>query len=95
MPLVSAGLLRRILRAGRPVFVEHGGCAGFPFVLSTENLDVVQNEIRAGRLSLQNLATRLRARRLRLHGAEARQLFNVNTPADWQEAQRRRAELPL
>ena len=95
MPFVTPALLRSIVRAAGPMFVEHEGLAGFPLMLSTENLGLIQNEIRAGRLSLQNLAKRLRAKRLRLDDLEARQLFNVNTPADWEEAQRRRAELPL
>lgn len=95
MPFVTRELLRRIVRAAGPIFVEQGGVVGFPLMLSTENLGVIQNEIRAGRLSLQHLARRLRAKRLGLRGLEARQLFNVNTPSDREEAQRRRAELPL
>jgi molybdenum cofactor guanylyltransferase len=95
MPFVKPELLQRLMHQGTPVFVEDGRVVGFPVVLSVDHLNIVGSEIRAGRLSLQNLAKRLKARRLRLRGREARQLFNVNTPADWQEAQRRRAELPL
>src|SRR5258705_5123572 len=60
MPFVTPELLRRIVRAAGPMFVEHDGLAGFPLMLSTENLGMIQNEIRAGRLSLQNLARRLK-----------------------------------
>jgi molybdenum cofactor guanylyltransferase len=95
MPFVTAELLRTVMQRETPVFVEHGGVVGFPLLLAVQNLDVVDGEIRAGRLSLQNLAKRLKTRRLRLRGAQARQLFNINTPADWREAHRRRAELPL
>jgi molybdenum cofactor guanylyltransferase len=95
MPFVSPELLRDLLKHGPPAFVEHAGTVGFPAVLRANQADVVEAEIRAGRLSLQNLARRLRAKRFRLTGAKARQLFNINTPADWAEAQRSMAELPL
>ena len=95
MPFVTPDVIGRVARSAEPLFVEDAGRAGFPFVLRKDDLEVVQAEMRAGRLSLQNLAKRLNARLLPLRGPEARQLFNVNTPADWDEAQRRRAELPL
>lgn len=95
MPFVSASLLQELLTREAPAFVEHAGTVGFPAVLRANQADVVEAEIRAGRLSLQNLARRLRAKRLRLTGAKARQLFNINAPVDWAEAQRRMAELPL
>ena len=94
MPFVTPTLLSRIMRSKPPAFVEQNGRVGFPFILRVADLDVVEREIRAGRFSLQNLASRLKARRVRLSGWQARQLFNVNTPADWQEAQRRASELP-
>ena len=95
MPFVTGDLIRRVARSGMPLFVEDAGRSGFPLLVRKEDLDIVQAEMRAGRLALQNLAKQLRAKRLRLDDLEARQLFNVNTPADWEEAQRRRAELPL
>jgi molybdopterin-guanine dinucleotide biosynthesis protein A len=95
MPFVTPALLRRLIRSKSPAFAEHDGRVGFPFILSVGNLEIVETEIRAARFSLQNLAVRLKARRLRVSGRDARQLFNVNTPADWREAQRRLAELPL
>ena len=95
MPFITAALLKRIIHIGRPAFVEHKGHVGFPFILRGADLAVVEQEIRAGRFSLQNLARRLKAKRVRLLGPHAGQLFNVNTPADWQEAQRRVSELPL
>ena len=91
MPFVRADLIRRVARSRTPLFVEHG----FPVVVRKDDLDIVEAEMRGGRLSLQNLARRLKAKHLRLRGREARQLVNLNTPEDWEEAQRRRAELPL
>ena len=95
MPFVTAALMRSIMEVERPVFVEHDGTVGFPLMLLHENAEMLLADMSAGRLSLQSLANRLKARRLRMTGREARQLFNVNTPADWEEAQRRRAELAL
>jgi molybdopterin-guanine dinucleotide biosynthesis protein A len=93
MPFVTADLLKRLMRAKCPVFVEHDRGIGFPFMLSVADVGVVEQEIQAGRLSLQNLAKRLRARRLRVN--DAQQLLNVNTPTEWEEARQRRAELAL
>jgi molybdopterin-guanine dinucleotide biosynthesis protein A len=95
MPFVTSTLMRHIIKRKLPAFVEHDGCVGFPFILRVADLAVVEQEIRAGRFSLQNLAKRLKAKRVRLGGLQARQLFNVNTPADWQEARSRVSELPL
>jgi molybdenum cofactor guanylyltransferase len=95
MPFVTAELLTKVMRAKAPIFVEYRGRVGFPLMLAAADVAVVENEIRAGRLSLQSLAKRLKAKRLRLGEREGRQLFNVNTPADWAEALKRRAELPL
>jgi molybdopterin-guanine dinucleotide biosynthesis protein A len=95
MPFVTPALVRRIMQHKPPVFVEQAGRVGFPFLLRVADSPVVEQEMRAGRFSLQNLAGRLKAKRVRLAGPQARQLFNVNTPADWQEARRRVSELPL
>lgn len=99
MPFVTqeliAKLLRTFVREGRAIFVEHRRIVGFPFILAIAHVRTVEKEIAAKRLSLHNLAARLKAKRLRLPRAMARQLFNVNTPADWQEARKRRSELRL
>ena len=95
MPFVTSDLLRRMMQCKPPAFVEHDDCVGFPFILRVADLAVVEQEIGAGRFSLQNLATRLKAKCVRLCGPQAGQLFNVNTPADWRQAQRRVSELPL
>ena len=95
MPFVTTKLIKRMMALDHPLFVEHQGTVGFPFMLAATDMDMVEKQMRLGRLSLQNLAESLKAKRLRLRGAEARQLFNVNTPEDWQEALQRQAELPL
>lgn len=95
MPFITPALLRRLKQMKSPAFVEHDGRVGFPFILSVSHLEIVETEIRAGRFSLQNLAKRLKAKRLRVRGRNARQLYNINTAADWREAQQRLAELPL
>ena len=95
MPFVSAELILGVLCAKPPVFVEHDGRVGFPFMLAVKELEFVQGEIKATRFSLHNLAERLAANRLSVDGLQARQLFNVNTPADLEEARRVLAELAL
>lgn len=95
MPFVTTDLLKRLIAEPLPIFVEHKDTVGFPFMLAVSHMAIVEEQIRSHCLSLQNLAERLNAKRLHLHGAETRQLFNVNTPADWSEAVRCRAELPL
>jgi molybdenum cofactor guanylyltransferase len=95
MPFVTADLVKKVMAAERAMFVEHEGTVGFPLILLATDMKAVEKQMHLGRLSLQNLAGQLTAKRLRLRGAEARQLFNVNRPDDWEEALRRRAELPL
>jgi len=95
MPFVSTPLLKRVAAYRCPVFVECAERAGFPLMLLKGNSQAILKEIRAGRRSLQNLARRLGAKILTLPLEQARQLLNVNTQADWEEAMRRRSELPL
>ena len=95
MPFVRAELLNTLKRSRLTMFVEHDGMVGFPLIIPVTALETVEREIQMGRISLRSLARRLKAKRLRVKGAEARQLLNVNTPEDWEEARRYRAELPL
>ncbi len=93
MPFVSAGLLCRVLDQLTPtasaVFVQAGRAAGFPFVLRRAVLPSVERQIATEDFSIQSLARRLRAKQLRVPAAQAAELFNVNTPAEWAEARRR------
>ena len=90
MPLVSPALLERIVRAGRggkrAVFVSHSGRPGFPCLLPPDALTVVEEQIAIGEVSLHALAKRLRAHRLKIPGRN-RELLNVNTPRDLEQAE--------
>ena len=89
MPFVSPRLLSRLLKLfqaqRRPVFVRSEKGGGFPFILPVATLPAVARQIAKGEFSLQELARALGAPLVRaLHGPQ--ELFNVNTPQDWQEA---------
>ncbi len=97
MPFVSPGLLQRVLGAFRPdrcaLFVRGGSRVGFPFLLRRDVLPVVENQIARTRFSLRGLATTLKAKTVRVPRALAGELFNINTPADWEKARRRLADV--
>jgi molybdopterin-guanine dinucleotide biosynthesis protein A len=86
MPSVQPGLLRRVIRTGLhrqvPVAVAVGDRLGFPVLLPRQALDAVKAQIASGNLSLGALFRRLRANRVTVRGKEARELININTPAD-------------
>jgi len=90
MPFVSVVTVRQLLRrAGtRPkaVFVERNGMVGFPFLLPVADGSKVEEQIRAKSHSLQQLAASLKAQSLSLPSSREHELFNVNTPDDWQRA---------
>jgi CTP:molybdopterin cytidylyltransferase MocA len=92
MPFVSSDLLRHIaarLGGKRAVFASVKAVPGFPFVVRTTALPVVEAQLRSGKLSLRELARALGARLtpvpLRLRPA----LANLNTPEEWSRAQAR------
>ena len=90
MPFVSQRLLRELIRAsgeGRAVFAAQNNRAGFPFIIPVRDLPRVEEQIRHGEFSLQELASKLEARRARL-GSRSHELFNVNTPEDVAIAER-------
>jgi molybdenum cofactor guanylyltransferase len=93
MPFVSTGLLQKALGnltpGHRALFVRHGGRVGFPFLLRRDVLPVVIDQVVQKELSLQTLATILKARTIRLPHAMSAELFNINTPADWKKARKR------
>jgi molybdopterin-guanine dinucleotide biosynthesis protein A len=92
MPFVSVELLRRALRhfSGGPpaLFVRDEQGVGFPFLLRRDCLPVVERQLAGKRFSLQRLARTLRAKTLRPARGLVPDLFNVNTPADWQQARK-------
>jgi molybdopterin-guanine dinucleotide biosynthesis protein A len=85
MPFITAELLGRLAKSYRTrnlaVFTMGGNGPGFPFLLRRAALPQVEEQIAAGRFSLQSLAAKCRARMIRSPGG-AHTLFNVNTPAD-------------
>jgi molybdopterin-guanine dinucleotide biosynthesis protein A len=87
LPFVSAERIRLVGQGrGRAVFAESEQGAGFPFALDRSCLPVVAAQLAAGEFSLQRLASRLRARRVRVLPGAERELWNVNTPAEWRRA---------
>lgn len=90
MPFVSAALLARLVRSlerwGSPVFAISDDGVGFPFLMPVGSLSVVEQQIKAGRYSIQALANALPAELLRVPRRQAAELFNVNTGADWETA---------
>ena len=91
MPLVTAVLLRRVMRASRAgsraVFAEQHGRVGFPFLLPRAALDAVRAQIEAGSFSLHGLARALDARTVHVAKASA-VLLNVNTADEARAAAR-------
>lgn len=92
LPFVSPEWIRRVGR-GRAgaVFTQTVEGAGFPFALARECVPMVERQLEAGEFSLQRLAAKLRAKRLRLPARRAAELLNVNTPEDWARARAKAA----
>jgi molybdopterin-guanine dinucleotide biosynthesis protein A len=87
MPFVSAELLQRVAGAmtGKvdAVFTKQKDFVTFPFALRTSALEVVDEQIRSGDLSLQNLARTLKVRLVR---AKASEVFDIDTLEDLAKA---------
>lgn len=87
MPFVSTELLRRMVaqlsmkRAA--VFAICGQEAGFPLVIRSNALPVIQAQLEKRAFSLQKLAVVLKARRVRISKARQGELRNINTPEEW------------
>src|SRR5436190_21184299 len=92
MPFVSAdsvkSLLRRLGRRSKALFVTENGRVGFPFLLRRATLPIVERLLARKRLSLQHLASALRARTARLPLRRRHELININTWEDWQAARK-------
>ena len=94
MPFVSTDLLAKLGASlgGKldAVSATVDGVAGFPFLLRVAVLPVIERQIQAGRFSLRSLAKVLGAKLLRAQKKHRLELFNINTPEEWQEARRLR-----
>ena len=99
MPFVSPALLQRVLGTFRPgqsaLFVRKGKRVGFPFLLPHSALPVVVNQLTRAEFSLQNVATILKAKTIQMPRAMSGELFNINTPAEWENARERVANALL
>jgi molybdenum cofactor guanylyltransferase len=95
MPFITPALIRRLIRSLRirdaASFVTLKRRVGFPFIIRTCCGALVKKEILLGRLSLQELAVALKARRLPMGLSQSAALFNINTPEDLAAARRGRA----
>lgn len=98
MPFVRLNWLRRLLRSlarnGTAAFTERDGLVGFPFALAAGCLDSVERQMDSADHSLQALAARLQARRLRAGRDEDWQFRNLNTPAALQAAKALLGRIP-
>jgi molybdopterin-guanine dinucleotide biosynthesis protein A len=74
------------VQSSKSVGLPGHGVVGFPFVLKRETLPVVEQLLSSGRYSLQDLATSLSAKLVRVPKPFQGELFNINTPADWERA---------
>ena len=85
MPLVTAALLHRIVRASRhgvrSACAAQSGRVGFPLLLPATTRPTVEAQWQNGELSLQALARKTEARRV-VVSVRRPELFNVNTPED-------------
>ena len=92
MPFVSPALLTKLADHLGPkcnaMFAAAEGRVGFPFLLRTAVLPVVEKQIRNQQFSLQRLAEVLGAGVFRVPKDRTPELRNINTPAEWQEARR-------
>ena len=90
MPFVPARLLRRIsvsMRKGQTaVFTTQRERVGFPFAIRAEALSAVRELLAERQFSLQNLARILQPELIHWPATRSLELFNINLPADWQQA---------
>ncbi len=70
------------------VFAQLRGRAGFPFLLRRAVLYQIETQIASRRFSLQQLARRCAARRVSSPAGQSWRLLNINSPQDWQLAQK-------
>jgi molybdopterin-guanine dinucleotide biosynthesis protein A len=94
MPFVSVALLnklaKRFSRTGQPIFTQFGRRrSGFPCVLHRAQIVPIERLIKAGRFSLQALASTLAKVSVR---ARPEELLNLNNPADLEVARQKLRE---
>ena len=85
MPFVSDDLLAALMARTGSVFVKHGGRFGFPLQIARVDLGVIRRRHADGDYSVQGLARELAVATVSSTNPE-RELFNINTPDDWEQA---------
>jgi len=92
-PFVSLVLLEKLLNSLKAddagVFVATHKRVSFPFLLRRNCLSFVEKQLAKKRYSLQALAAALRAKKIPLSPDQEIDLFNVNTPQQWEIARQR------
>ena len=87
MPFVSVEILHQMLRrfelSNQSLFVQTSEGAGFPFVLRKDVSPVVKEQVKRREFSIQKLARRLKAKRMKVPPKWRLQLLNINTPEDY------------
>ncbi|HVK57767.1 MAG TPA: NTP transferase domain-containing protein, partial [Candidatus Kapabacteria bacterium] len=91
MPLITVELLKAVIdkseKGEKAVFTKTENGMGFPFVLPRNVRGILNQQIKAGRFSIQELAGVLGARSCGYSG-DPDDLRNVNTPADYKHVLR-------
>ncbi len=94
MPFVTEAILHRIIRHFRPrdrgCFATVNGRAGFPFIIRSEDAEIIAAEIQAGRWSLQQLVGTLKARPVVIAARDHATLDNLNTRDELLAARKQR-----
>jgi molybdenum cofactor guanylyltransferase len=90
MPFVTADLIELVLSQLKSdrlaVFVRRDGRFGFPCLIRTTALPIVEGLLANQQFSIQALALALKAWPCKVPAAMATALFNVNTPEDYRQA---------
>lgn len=97
MPFITSGLLAGLesrLRSPIEAVFTQCGKKGFPFIVRTSAIGIVQEALERKELSLQQLARRLKAVSVRPKPKDAKALlFNINTPEEYAAALERPSPL--
>lgn len=96
MPFVSREFVERMIEATRSrdtaIFAHGERGFGFPALMTTEALPVIESQIADGKRSIQALTRALNARGFSPPRRLEQDLFNVNTPKDLEAARDRMRE---
>ena len=98
MPNISGALLGKIIQRSKngdeSVFTWHKNMAGFPFLLNSDALPVIERLLAEKQFALQTLSERVRAKKFRPTRSFQSDLLNINTPDDWARLREVFAKMP-